>query len=113
MDELLYVTTPYRTDDDDDGYESNPTEDWTEECNATSAFLDYHCLWEHVMTELVSMTPPIPAHNTNSRRPTTLLDRHGRSLPPLVLDLERVSVTPAVTAHDINCRRSLLPQFRD
>ena len=98
MDDLLYVTTPFRADESytSDNDQHSESEDWTDACDMAAAFLDLHSQWGYVMVELTSVKLPIGAHDANSRRPAMMLDRRGRSLPPLYI--------PPRHAHDKKMR---------
>ena len=97
MSELVSITPHADDATADDGYDSPPpSEDWNDECDEAASFLDHRRQWLSVMDELVHIQPFMEAaHQANTRRPTTLLDRRGGSLPPLPL----------------NRRRCLLPVF--
>ena len=92
MDQLI-STTPC-TDDDVDGCDSPPVlEDWNDECDEGAAFIEHRRVWAKVMTELAHIRPLVQVNK--GRRPSTLLDRRGRSLPRLAV-------------HASSCRRCLL-----
>ena len=74
-------------------------EDWTDECNIAAAFLDHHKEWQRVKAELTCFVLPVPG--AHRRRLTALLDRRGRSLPPLTIPT-RASHTP-LHIHDECC----------
>ena len=76
-------------------------ESWNEECDIAAAFLDHRRSWKTFNKQLRDVTPLIHATDvvtstpiTHPKRPPKLIDRRGKSLPPLPLN--------------VHCRRSLL-----
>ena len=65
-------------DDDDDHGCYVDEENWNAECDEYAAYIDHRLMWAAVMVEMVKKA-------AKARRPRVLLDRRGRSLPPLML----------------------------
>ena len=77
MAELVYTTPCVDGGDDNDDDGCYVEENWNYECDDNAAYIDHRWMWAAVMAEMVEAT--------KARRPRVLLDRRGRSLPPLVL----------------------------
>ena len=71
MEDVRYVTTPFRVDDDDNdgGYVSDVEKNWNSECDVTAAWLQHRQAWQRVMMD-------VPYR----RRPVTVINRRGRYL---------------------------------
>ena len=79
MDDLLYVTPPFRADAYE-GYCDDHQDHWTDACDTAAAFRDHRREWAYVMAELMTVQFPVREHDADSHRPATLLDRRGRWL---------------------------------
>ena len=79
-------------------------ENWNDVCDIAAASLDHRRSWKAIIKQLGDVTPLIHAADvvtstpiTHPQRPTKLIDRRGKSLPPLPLN--------------VRCRRSFLSAF--
>ena len=91
MEEMRYVTTPFRVDDDDDdnGYASD-VENWNDECDITAAWLQHLQAWRSVLADVRCHRLPVTACDV-----TTACLQHRQGWQRVMTDIwhRRRSVT--------------------
>ncbi|KAI0218228.1 hypothetical protein LSAT2_030075, partial [Lamellibrachia satsuma] len=69
VEDVRYVTKPFRVDDDDDDGYTYDVENWNSECDVTATRLQHCQAWQRVMADVRCR-----------RQPVMLIDRRGRHL---------------------------------